>query len=348
MAVFETPILFLVFNRPDETARVFESIRSRRPTRLFVAADGARADRPGEAEVVRRTREIATAVDWPCEVKTLFRTENLGCGRAVSEAITWFFTEVEAGIILEDDCLPHPDFYTFCADLLVRYRDEPRIATIGGTHFLPEDLPHARSHYASKYFQMWGWASWRRSWAGYDLTLGKQSDAEWEALIARVHPNPTEAGYWREIYRSLKGGTIDTWDFQVFFSTWQAGAGHLMPGRNLVSNIGYGPAATHTNFQSPMANLPTFPVKVGPEPVSLTPDPAVDNLIFYLRFLESMNQTWWVEQVLKPELKLGQTRLQLAQSERRIRELEREAADKRRQLLAATRALARQSVGATP
>src|SRR5262245_55441705 len=103
------PILLLVFNRPETTSRVFQAIRAVRPNKLYVAADGPRSDRAGEAERCVEVRRIATAVDWPCEMRTLFREENLGCRRAVSGAITWFFEQEEAGIILEDDCLPHPD-----------------------------------------------------------------------------------------------------------------------------------------------------------------------------------------------------------------------------------------------
>lgn len=340
MAELDTPLLFLTFNRPEETARVFEVIRSQRPRKLFIASDGPRADRPGESERVNRTRELTTRIDWPCEVKTLFRETNLGCGRAVSEAITWFFDQVEEGIVLEDDCLPHPDFFPYCQTLLARYRDEPRVATIAGTHFLPESLPHQGTHYASKYFQMWGWASWRRVWRHYDFKLDSLAEDEWVALLRRVHPIELEAGYWREILRAVKGGVVDTWDFQVFFSCWKTGGHHIMPSRNLVSNIGYGPTATHTNFSSAMANLPTFPLKVGSLPVPLEPEPVVDNIIFYLRFLESMTHTWWVDQVLCPEQKLGQVRSQLAEKERRVRQLETEVAEKRRQLLAATRMLA--------
>lgn len=334
------PVLFLVFNRPEETERVFARIRDQRPGRLFVASDGPRADRPGEAELVVRTREIATRVDWPCEVRTLFREQNLGCGRAVSEAITWFFGQVEEGIILEDDCLPHPDFFPFCATLLARYRNEPRVATIGGTHFLPGQLTHNHSHYASKYFQMWGWASWRRAWDQYDFGLSSLTEEEWIALFRRVHANEIEAGYWREVMRAVRARSVDTWDFQVFFSSWKAGACHLMPGRNLVSNIGYGPTATHTNFDSHMANMPTGPLAVGDDLASLSPDPAVDNLIFYLRFLDSMTHTWWVDQVLCPEQKLGLTRAELARRERQVKMLENELAEKRRQLRDAARALA--------
>ena len=343
MRQIETPILFLIFNRPEQTARVFESIRAVRPSRLFVAGDGARRDREGESELIAHTRKVATAVDWPCKLETLFREVNLGCGRAVSSAISWFFENVPEGIILEDDCLPHRDFYPYCETLLERYRNEPKVATIAGTHFLPSELPHNQNHYISKYFQMWGWASWRRTWKQYDFGLSQLSDDGWFDLLRNTHRNPIEAGYWREVYKSLKPGIIDTWDFQMLFSSWLSGGNHVMPGRNLISNIGYGPDATHTNFDSPMANLPTESLILTDTPIPLDPSPAVDSVIFYLRFLESMRQTWWIEQVLSPEGKLGQVRNELVIKERIIRELEREVFDKRIKLRAAAKALARSS-----
>lgn len=337
-----TPVLFLVFNRPQLTRQIFKALRAQKPRQLFIAGDGPRSDHSGEAALVKETREIASAVDWPCEVSTLFREENLGCGRAVSSAITWFFDQVEEGIILEDDCLPHPDFFSYCETLLERYRDEPRIATIAGTHFLPDVLAHQQSHYVSKYFQMWGWASWRRSWRLYDFDLSGLTTDQWVELLGDRHPIAVEAAYWREILHGIKAGDVDTWDFQFFFNCWRQRANHVMPGRNLITNIGFGPDATHTNFNSLMANLPTHPLKIGQEKIEIEPLPAVDNLIFYLRFLESLTQTWWFEQVLTPERQLGIARSELLRKDRLIRQLESEVQAKRRQLLSATRALALQ------
>ena len=320
---------------------VFEAIRKLKPAQLFVAADGARPDRPGELELVEKTRAIATRVDWPCEVKTLFRDNNLGCGLAVSGAISWFFEHVEEGIILEDDCLPHADFFSYCETMLDRYRHELRVATIAGTHFLPTTLPHEQSHYVSKYFQMWGWATWRRTWEVYDFDLSTLNLESCRELLEAIHPIAVECDYWTHIFNALRAGAIDTWDFQVFFCAWRAGAHHVMPGRNLISNIGYGPAATHTNFASSMAEIPTQPHVVGPEVVPLTPDPIVDNLIFYLRFLESLTHTYWLEQIISPEQQLGSLRNELLRLNRLNRQLELELKEKRQQLLAATRTLAR-------
>ena len=347
MSDFRTPILFLVFNRPAETARVFQAIRQRRPRFLYIAADGPRLDRAGEAALVSECREIVSAVDWPCEVRTLFRDTNQGCGRAVSGAISWFFEQVEEGIVLEDDCLPHPDFFPYCETLLGRYRDEARVATISGTHFLPHQFPHEKSHYVSKYFQMWGWATWRRTWQHYIFDVDQIGSEGFERMLEARHPIAVERRYWAEIAAALRAGHIDTWDFQVFFSAWKTGANHVMPGRNLVANIGFGASATHTNFSSPMANLPTFPLQVTNDAISLEPDPSVDNLVFYLRFLESMTHTYWLERILPGRVQTEGNCGELARQARRIRQLELELSEKRQQLLSAAKALAQKVSFAT-
>ena len=118
------PILFLIFNRPDLTKITFASIRAAKPKQLFIAADGPREDRDGEAEACELARQITNEVNWDCEVKTLFRAENLGCEGAVSTAISWFFDHVEQGIILEDDCVADPSFFQFCNEMLTKYADD--------------------------------------------------------------------------------------------------------------------------------------------------------------------------------------------------------------------------------
>ena len=166
-----TAVLFLVFNRPETTARVFDAIRKARPPRLYVAADGPRTNRPGEAERVEKVRQIATAVDWPCEVNTLFRKDNIGCKRAVSGAITWFFEKEEEGIILEDDTLPSQSFFWFCQELLEIYRDDERIFIISGYNKQDEWNAEKVDYFFSYFGGIWGWASWRRAWKHFDIEM---------------------------------------------------------------------------------------------------------------------------------------------------------------------------------
>jgi hypothetical protein len=253
-----TAVLFLVFNRPDTTSRVFEAIRQAKPPRLYVAADGARAGRIGEAELVAQVREIATAVDWPCEVKTLFRDQNLGCKYAVSGAITWFFDHEEWGIILEDDCLPHPDFFGFCQDLLKRYEVDDRISAITGNNFQNEKKHGNASYYFSKYVHIWGWATWRRVWRHYQVDLEFWPD--WRASVdwADKNKDKVERQYWEKMFDRTYAGRIDTWDYQWTACVWKMGGLTATPKVNLVSNIGFGKDATHTtSTKSDHSELPT-------------------------------------------------------------------------------------------
>lgn len=238
-----SPLLFLVFNRPETTARVFEAIRRARPPRLYVAADGPRPHREGEAELCRQTRAIATAVDWPCEVKTLFREKNLGCGRAVAGAVSWFFEQEPEGVILEDDVLPHPDFFCFCDALLERYRDDARIMHISGDNFQLGLRRGAASYYFSTFTHVWGWASWARAWKHFDLSLPGLTGFVREGLPGLIAESEGREHVRRELLRT-RAGELDTWDYPWSYAILRQGGLCAMPNHNLVSNIGFG-GGTH-------------------------------------------------------------------------------------------------------
>lgn len=261
-AVHCPPVLFLIFNRPDLTARVFERIREAQPRLLFVAADGPRADRDGEVELCAATRAIVDhGVDWDCEVKRLYRDANLGCKIAVSSAIDWFFANVEEGIILEDDCVPDLSFFPFCEQLLNRYRDDERIVCISGSSFQQKHAYCTESYYFSIYNHWWGWATWRRAWARYDVSMKSWAgvaDGNW---LENWIGTPEVARYWRTFFTSVYNGSFDTWDAQWALACWLQHGLSIVPNGNLVSNIGCGVDATHTfNRDAPYSNLTSYPM----------------------------------------------------------------------------------------
>ncbi|MFM7145061.1 MAG: hypothetical protein ACKOW5_01850, partial [Actinomycetales bacterium] len=164
----QTPVLILAFNRPDRVRALIDRLREVAPTRVFLAVDGPRANRDTDARLVEQTRQCAELIDWPCEVQTLFQEQNLGCGRGVSTAITWFFEQVPEGIILEDDVLPRIEFFSYCTELLDRYRDDPRVFAISGSNFVPPERISTDGSYRFTHItHVWGWATWRRSWNQY-------------------------------------------------------------------------------------------------------------------------------------------------------------------------------------
>jgi hypothetical protein len=260
------PVLFLIFNRADTAVRAMEQLAKVRPAKLFIAGDGPRPDKPGEAELVEKTRQaVMEAVTWDCEVKTLFRDENLGCKLAVSGAIDWFFDQVEEGIILEDDCIADPSFFRFCGELLEYYRDEPLVMTISGNNF----QPHPRteySYYFSRYMHCWGWASWADRWDHFDLEMTAwKYPARRQKLLDDNIPTKKEQKYWTKIFDRVAEGQIDSWAYIWTYSIWAQNGVNILPEVNLVQNIGFDGQATHTKSNTSEFSIPTqsmhFPLK---------------------------------------------------------------------------------------
>ncbi len=273
---FKVPILFLVFNRPDTTAQVFDRIRQIQPAQLFIAADGPRAAKEGEKENCDEVRNIILKdIDWPCDVKTLFRDKNLGCGLAVSRAITWFFDNVEEGIILEDDTLPDPSFFDFCKSLLEKYRNDDKVKMISGNNFQNGKWRGDGSYYFSAYSHTWGWATWSRTWQQYDLSLNELNESNIENYIRKYFNQTLLLEYWKKTFLQLKAGMFDTWDFQLLFSIWKNEGVSILPNKNLVSNIGFGQFSTHTrNKNDKASNMPAKSIRkiIHPEKIVIDKD----------------------------------------------------------------------------
>lgn len=275
-----TPVAFLVFNRPDLARRVFERIRQARPPELFLVCDGPRAHVPADAEAVAQVRAfLETAVDWPCTVHRDFAESNLGCRRRVASGLDWVFSQVEQAIILEDDCLPDPSFFTFCDAMLERYRDDPRILHINGTSFLPPGDRVRDSYFFSKHVWVWGWATWRRAWQQYDPLM-----ATWDERLPRLEASfdtRYERAFWLATFDEARADweKTNTWDFQWFYTCWTLGGMSVVPGVNLVENLGFGGAATHTVHDQPHHRLRASSLAVERHPARVVRSPLRDSFI---------------------------------------------------------------------
>ena len=260
--MFQTPILFLIFNRPDSTKLVFESIRSIKPAKLYIAADGARKHKVGEDLLCKDTRSIIDLIDWECEIKTLFRNENLGCKIAVSSAIDWFFENEEQGIILEDDCLPNESFYIYCETLLNYYASDERIMHISGNNFQDGNVRGNGSYYFSNYNHIWGWATWKRAWKAYNVDLSFLTETEIETLIEKQFDTKKERLFWNNIFKKVINKTIGTWDYQWTYAVWKNNGLSILPNKNMIANIGFNNNGTHTSGVDilGLSNMKTFSI----------------------------------------------------------------------------------------
>jgi hypothetical protein len=290
---FQTPILFIIFNRPDTAIQVFGEIKKIKPSKLYVVADGPRANKEGEKEKCEETRKIIDLVDWECEVFRNFSDINLGCKKRVSSGIDWFFENVEQGIILEDDCLPDQSFFRFCEELLDKYKNDERIGMISGDNFQFGRVKNEASYYFSRYSHIWGWATWRRAWQKYDVNISSWPQIKKDKILNKVFNNRRDVYYWSAIFNDVYNNKIDTWDYQWSFTCFVNNYLSAMPSVNLISNIGFNQGeATHTKRVSKFSNMATselaFPLK-NPESIirSVESDKIVrrDNYPFWRFFI---------------------------------------------------------------
>lgn len=257
----DSPILFMVFNRPNVTQRVFDVIRKAKPPKLYIAADGPRENKAGEAELCQAVKKIVSNINWRCEVHTLFREENIGCKLAISGALDWFFSQESEGIILEDDCLPELSFFQFCDELLRRFRDDERVGMISGCNFQNEAKLSQDSYYFSRFCHIWGWATWARSWKKYDVKIAQWPELKKNDWLKSLGFNGWEKQHWEKAFDKVFNGEIDTWDHQWTFASWVNNMLSVTPCVNLISNIGFGAEATHTKGKSIFSEMQQDPIQ---------------------------------------------------------------------------------------
>lgn len=283
--VMKKPVLFLVFNRPDTTNEVFETIRAYAPSELFIAADGPRPHKEGEKALCEEVRRIVSHVDWPCKVHTLFREENLGCKYAITGALRWFFSQVEEGIVLEDDCLPSGDFFRFCEEMLEKYRSDEKVMHIAGSNnncgqYFMSDTDYSFSAFTF----VWGWASWQRAWRHFEEEMVSYPDYIRENRIREIFPDSSYKR-WRflRIFRKCyekKPYFTDVWDYLWTFTLFRKNAYGIVPRYNLVSNLGMQGGSHVMQPDQCNAALESLPAVLhGPE--HIFPDRRMDHRIFF-------------------------------------------------------------------
>lgn len=275
------PIAFIVFNRPAHTKRVFEAIREHRPTDLFLIADGPRHSNELDDLLCKEVRAIVSKIDWPCRVRRNFSDTNLGTKRRVGSDLDWVFSFVDRAIILEDDCLPHADFFEFCNALLDKYEHDDRVAAITGNNFQKGTIRGPFSYYFSKYPHIWGWATWRRSWERYqpDLPFWEswRNTRGWRLKT----PSLVERRYWLKIFDSSFSGEIDSWAYPFHASIWKGGGLTATPNVNLVSNIGFDEHATRTKSDTSwLSDIPSGRIGTIEHPNDIEQDFEADKFVF--------------------------------------------------------------------
>jgi len=284
LKLYKTPILFLIFNRPDTTEKVFEAIKKIRPKVLYIAADGGRT--PQEKEICEQARNLViNGVDWDCELHTLFRDENLGCKKSVASAITWFFDNVEEGLIIEDDTIPSESFFPFCEMLLEKYRNDEKIMHISGETGI-NDKVIGDGYYFSSIPLIWGWATWRRAWKYFDVEMSDYQENKKNKFLNKIFQNSFQRQDWLKSFDMTYDDRLCSWGFIWTYTVFKQNGLSIIPNTNMVTNIGYDDRGTHTfDPDSPLANKARHKINLDfPHPKTLKIDYKKQSRVLIERF----------------------------------------------------------------
>jgi hypothetical protein len=292
-AGFQTPVVLIVYNRPELTTRVVNALAAVRPRRLLVIADGprSRADERSCAQV----RALFERIDWECDIDRDYADANLGVRLRPPTGLDWAFRRVPEAIVLEDDCVPHPSFFGFCAELLAHYRNDERVMQIAGANFQRGRRRSEHGYYFSLYHNIWGWATWARAWRHYDVEIERWPELKAAGLLESLPIGAAARRYWTRIFDSIRSGRAVSWDFQWQLAMWSQYGVAAASDVNLISNIGFGPSASHTTVHTWHADMLAEAVTVRGHPPGVVPSRDADSVHFQDRLLHQ--SPWLVRQV---------------------------------------------------
>lgn len=247
-AALQTPVSVFFYRRPDHLRQVMAKIREARPAILFGISDGSKPRNEEIRRGVEESRKVfREMIDWPCQWELLERESNLGSYLSVSGGLDWVFDRVGETIVLEDDTVPDTSFFRFTAELLERYREDPKVGAVCGNNYDdPRDWPGEASYRFTRYHHSWGWGTWKRAWSCFDreerllAEVPRIKKENWMKLSLR------EWAYWGRCFQRTYAKKLDAWDYRWTLSLWRNQLSCIVPQVNLVRNIGFDAQATHT------------------------------------------------------------------------------------------------------
>ncbi len=279
--MLNTPVIYIFFNRADVARKTFASVRAQKPRQLYLIADGPRPSKPTDAERCGQTREtVESMLDWDCEVTRDYSEVNLGAGKRIASGLTRGLAQLGEAIVIEDDILPSPDFFSFCAEMLARYRDVSDVHGISGYNPIGRYFPRRFKAVPALTHLTWGWATWNRAWQAYRGNLEGWDDPTVKAAIRDYVGEPLYFDELVRAFRVVQNREVDAWDYQWIFTMLYERRHAIVSSVNLVENLGFMLDATHT-FEKPAFahSLKTYPAPGSPAPpIGAAPDRLFDRL----------------------------------------------------------------------
>jgi hypothetical protein len=278
--MYTTPIIYIFFNRPEVTRRTFAEVARVKPAKLYLISDGPRPGRTDDVIKGGHCRKIVESmITWPCDVTYDYAETNMGCGKRLASGLTAAFAKLGEAVVIEDDILPHPDFFKFCAEMLDLYRDDPKVHAISG--FNPIGKYAAETNgIPTLFYSMWGWASWQRAWKDYDFNMTGWDQPAVKEDIRRYVNDPLLHQWHAHSFNLMEKEKLDTWDYQWSYTMLKHRRFSITSSVNLITNLGFDADATHTTSEHTyIRGLRTYPLpKSGNRPYTSSSDRVHDKV----------------------------------------------------------------------
>jgi hypothetical protein len=301
MEQINSPLLFMVFNRPDKTRQVWEQIKKAKPTKLYISADGPRATHPDDLIKCEQVKNIVTNIDWKCDVKYLFHNSNLGCSLAGKTAFDWVYSYEDRMIELEDDTIPSQSFFVFMDEVLEKYKDCEEIGYVTGQNFMGIQSG-SDSYFFSHYGGSSGWGSWKRVYEQWDFKLEHINKA-YSKSFRKNFDSTFEYKFWLRSFENYVKNGGKTYDLQSVFLIFEKDLKQIVPNKNLITNIGFDIEGTNY-FEGSDHNLFAFKERFELQkvihPSSIKRNRKVDRKIFEYHFLRKSRLNYRIRWVLGP------------------------------------------------
>lgn len=253
------PVAVFLFNRPEVASQMLRAVEQAKPEKLYVVVDGPRENHPDDVEKIQEVLKLVGSIEWGCQVLINKSEVNLGLSRRIVSGIDWVFAKETRAIFLEDDCVGTEDFFRFCAEMLERYADDPRVGSVSGSYLGMRPAGPANSYHFNSYSYIWGWATWARAWKDFgkrEVAWGHLSKSQINKLLRKSAPFFWQRLFWKKLITT--SAFQELWDFQWVVTQWINSRLSVEPNVNLIRNIGFGQGATHTKEdEDPLGKVPT-------------------------------------------------------------------------------------------
>ena len=248
----DIPVLVIGYNRPDLLNRLLIRLLDLEISEVYVSLDGSR----NEKDYLKSEECFRTVMKFKDSFNLHFirRSHNLGCTLGVISALDWFFTNVDFGAIIEDDCFPKEDLFDFFEEFTLNKKDLEKVNVKLVTAHNPFDHQLANPIISSMLVH--GWATYSETWFEIRLNYFSLNFPSFRNKLSETRPI-SESIYWWANATRARLGIVDTWDGILNDRIWRLGFKTLIPCKNLITNYGFRPDATHTKdpYASNLVNL---------------------------------------------------------------------------------------------